>query len=130
MESRQESIEKCWCLFKNIKTKYIVFDDVSYYYKTLCISKLNKRFDIFDTSTNIYRPLNKSEIQDLLKIGLEKFATKLSIKNTLKSIADNRVLFHIAIAKKSDKEKEFYYRKTMRRIKKLRQLLGYQQKIA
>ena len=45
-------------------------------------------------------------------------STKLSIKNTLKSIADNRVLFHIAIAKKSDKEKEFYYRKTMRRIKK------------
>ena len=85
--------------------------------------------DIFDTSTNIYRPLTKSEIQDLLKIGLEKFATKLSIKNTLKSIADNRVLFHIAIAKKSDKEKEFYYRKTMRRIKKLRHLLGYQQKI-
>ena len=129
MESRQESIEKCWCLFKNRKTKHIVFDDVSYYYKTLCISRLNKRMDIFDTSTNIYRPLTKSEIQDLLKIGLEKFATKLSIKNTLKSIADNRVLFHIAIAKKSDKEKEFYYRKTMRRIKKLRHLLGYQQKI-
>ncbi len=129
MESRQESIERCWCLFKNRKTKHVVFDDVSYYYKTLCISRLNKRIDIFDTSTNIYRPLTKSEIQDLLKIGLEKFATKLSIKNTLKSIADNRVLFHIAIAKKSDKEKEFYYRKTMRRIKKLRQLLGYQQKI-
>ena len=70
MESRQESIEKCWCLFKNRKTKHIVFDDVSYYYKTLCISRLNKRIDIFDTSTNIYRPLTKSEIQDLLKIGL------------------------------------------------------------
>ncbi|QDP65882.1 MAG: hypothetical protein Tp133SUR523431_6 [Prokaryotic dsDNA virus sp.] len=128
-ESRQESIKKCWCLFKNIKTKHVVFDDVSYYYKTLCISKLDKRMDIFDTSTDIYRPLTNKEIRQLLELGLEKFTTKLSIENTLKSISLNRNMFHIAIAKGSDKEKEFFYRKTMRRIKKLRQLLGYQQKI-
>tara|TARA_Y100000004_G_C8659055_1_gene304387 strand:+ start:47 stop:310 length:264 start_codon:yes stop_codon:yes gene_type:complete len=85
--------------------------------------------DIFDTSTDIYRPLTNKEIRQLLELGLEKFTTKLSIENTLKSISLNRNMFHIAIAKGSDKEKEFFYRKTMRRIKKLRQLLGYQQKI-
>ena len=47
--------------------------------------------------------------------------------STQGAIALNRNMFHIAIAKGSQKEKEFFFRKTMRRIKKLRKLLGYKQ---
>ena len=81
--------------------------------------------EIFDTSTDIYRPLSNYEIADMIHIGVEQFAQDLATKNTVESIAINRNMFHIAIAKKSEKEKEFYFRKTLRRIKKLRTLLGY-----
>jgi|TARA_Y100000033_G_C2743155_1_gene109632 hypothetical protein len=83
--------------------------------------------EIFDIATDIYRPLSDKELDSLLKIGVDKFATQLQIKNTLDAIALNRNMFHIAIAKGSQKEKEFFFRKTMRRIKKLRKLLGYKQ---
>lgn len=130
MQKRKELLIKAWQLCANSKAKKIVFDDTSYYYKVICICKDGKRFDIFDTSTDIYRPLHNHEIQMLLEIGLDKFTNILAIKNTRQSILSNRNLFHIAIAKKSNKEKEFYFRKTMRRIKKLRKLLGYKQKFS
>lgn len=126
--NRKELLEQAWELCKNSKARKVVFDEVSYYYKVICISKKKNRLDIFDTSTDIYRPLKNSEIEELLKLGVDKFTNKLSIKNTKESITLNRNLFHIAIAKKSNKEKEFYYRKTIRRIRKLRKLLGYKQK--
>ncbi len=115
---------------RQTNSKKLVFDDVSYYYKSLCISRLDNRIEIFDISTDIYRPLKIEEIEKLLDVGVEKFTKQLSIKNTIDSIALNRNLFHIAIAKGSEKEKEFFYRKTMRRIKKLRNLLGYKHKFA
>jgi len=130
MQERKELLEKAWQLCANSKAKKIVFEDTSYYYKVICISKDGNRFDIFDTSTDIYRPLHNHEIKMLLDIGLDKFTNILAIKNTRQSILSNRNLFHIAIAKKSNKEKEFYFRKTMRRIKKLRNLLGYKQKFS
>lgn len=83
--------------------------------------------EIFDIATDIYRPLSDKELKTLIKIGFDKFSTQLQIKNTLDAIALNRNMFHIAIAKGSQKEKEFFFRKTMRRIKKLRKLLGYKQ---
>ncbi len=130
MQKTKELLEKVWQLCAKSKAKRIVTDEVSYYYKTIVISKDGKRIAIFDTSTDIYRPLKNKEIRQLLELGLDKFTNQLSIKNTTESIKLNRNLFHISIAKKSNKEKEFYFRKTMRRIKKLRKLLGYKQKFS
>tara|TARA_B100000287_G_C20647362_1_gene785584 strand:- start:1597 stop:1998 length:402 start_codon:yes stop_codon:yes gene_type:complete len=130
LKSRKQLILKAEKLMRQTNSKKLVFDDVSYYYKSLCISRLDNRIEIFDISTDIYRPLKIEEIEKLLDVGVEKFTKQLSIKNTIDSIALNRNLFHIAIAKGSEKEKEFFYRKTMRRIKKLRNLLGYKHKFA
>lgn len=118
---------KAWDIIQSKKSKKLVFEDTSYFYKSICISKLDNRMEIFDIATDIYRPLSDKELDSLLKIGVDKFATQLQIKNTLDAIALNRNMFHIAIAKGSQKEKEFFFRKTMRRIKKLRKLLGYKQ---
>lgn len=130
MQKTKELLQKAWELCCKSKAKRIVTDEVSYYYKTIVISKAGNRIGIFDTSTDIYRPLQNKEIEELLELGLDKFTNQLGIRNTLDSIKLNRNLFHISIAKKSNKEKEFYYRKTMRRIKKLRKLLGYKQKFS
>ena len=60
-------------------TRRFKFDDVSYFYKTICVSQLGKRFEIFDTSTDIYRPLTDEEVDNLIELGLDKFTNKLSI---------------------------------------------------
>jgi hypothetical protein len=130
LKNRKRLIEKAWVIISKSKAKKLNIDDISYYYKSICVCRLDKRIDIFDISTDIYRPLKNTEIQELLDIGIDKFAKKLSIKNTLNAIKLNRNMFHIAIAKGSQKEKEFFFRKTMRRIKKLRILLGYKQSFA
>ena len=127
MKSRKDKLLKAWDIIQSKKSKKLVFEDTSYFYKSICISKLDNRMEIFDIATDIYRPLSDTELDSLLKIGVDKFATQLQIKNTLDAIALNRNMFHIAIAKGSQKEKEFFFRKTMRRIKKLRKLLGYKQ---
>jgi len=127
LKSRKDKLLKAWDIIQSKKSKKLVFEDTSYFYKSICISKLDNRMEIFDIATDIYRPLSDTELDSLLKIGVDKFATQLQIKNTLDAIALNRNMFHIAIAKGSQKEKEFFFRKTMRRIKKLRKLLGYKQ---
>tara|TARA_R100000482_G_scaffold121447_1_gene67656 strand:- start:1553 stop:1945 length:393 start_codon:yes stop_codon:yes gene_type:complete len=127
LKSRKDKLLKAWDIIQSKKSKKLVFEDTSYFYKSICISKLDNRMEIFDIATDIYRPLSDKELDSLLKIGVDKFATQLQIKNTLDAIALNRNMFHIAIAKGSQKEKEFFFRKTMRRIKKLRKLLGYKQ---
>lgn len=127
MKNRKKLLLKAWELIQKKKSKELVFEDTSYFYKGICMSKLDNRMEIFDIATDIYRPLSDKELETLIKIGFDKFATQLQIKNTLDAIALNRNMFHIAIAKGSQKEKEFFFRKTMRRIKKLRKLLGYKQ---
>ena len=127
MKNRIEKLLQALEIIQSKKSKKLDFEDTSYFYKGICISKLDKRIEIFDIATDIYRPLSDKELDSLLKIGVDKFATQLQIKNTLDAIALNRNMFHIAIAKGSQKEKEFFFRKTMRRIKKLRNLLGYKQ---
>jgi len=127
LKSRKDKLLKAWDIIQSKKSKKLVFEDTSYFYKGICISKLDNRMEIFDIASDIYRPLSDKELDSLLKIGVDKFATQLQIKNTLDAIALNRNMFHIAIAKGSQKEKEFFFRKTMRRIKKLRKLLGYKQ---
>jgi|TARA_R100000734_G_scaffold19129_2_gene18344 hypothetical protein len=127
LKNRKKLLLQAWELIQKKKSKELVFEDTSYFYKSICMSKLDNRMEIFDIATDIYRPLSDKELETLIKIGFDKFATQLQIKNTLDAIALNRNMFHIAIAKGSQKEKEFFFRKTMRRIKKLRKLLGYKQ---
>jgi len=136
IRERNRLLDKAWNLLaSNRNSKIVNFPPTSHiFYKTIKISKScidnqsnTKSFtmEIFDTSTDIYRPLSNYEIADMIHVGVEQFAQDLATKNTVESIAINRNMFHIAIAKKSEKEKEFYFRKTLRRIKKLRTLLGY-----
>tara|TARA_R100001015_G_C4620632_1_gene177637 strand:- start:931 stop:1353 length:423 start_codon:yes stop_codon:yes gene_type:complete len=136
IKERNRLLNKAWgMLINNRNSKIVNFPPTSHvFFKTIKMSKTcleskskTKSFptEIFDTSTDIYRPLTNYEIADLIHIGVEQFVKNLATKNTIESISINRNLFHIAIAKKSEKEKEFYYKKTLRRIKKLRTLLGY-----
>lgn len=94
----------------------------SYFYRGLCFSYDHSEdyAEIYDTSTDVYRPLRISELVELEKSNLWRFTTKLLVRNTIESIKINRDKFHIAIAKNNHKEKNYFHKKAIRRVKKLR----------
>ena len=93
----------------------------SWFYRGLCFSydHAEDYAEIYDTSTDVYRPLRISELIELEKSSLWAFTTKLLIKNTKESIRLNRRKFHIAIAKNNQKEKNYFHKKAIRKLKKL-----------
>lgn len=123
IKQRKELLKKAYNKIKNTKGKKLFADQKSYYYKTFCVEKLGNVFEMFDTTTDVYRPLKNDEIEMFLKVSCDDFAQKLSYESNYKSFKNNRKLFHIAIAKKSEKEKLFYFKKAKRRLKKLRNIL-------
>jgi len=123
MKKRKELLIKAYDKIKSSKGKKLFSDQDSYYYKTFCVEKLGKTIEMFDTTTDIYRPLKIPEIEMFLKTSCDDFAQKLSYESNYRSFKENRKLFHIAIAKNSEKEKLFYYKKSMRRLKKIRNIL-------
>jgi hypothetical protein len=122
-KERKELLKKAYRKIKNTKGKKLFENKKAYYYKTFCVEKLDNVIEMFDTTTDVYRPLKNHEIKMFLDISLEDFANKLSFENTYQSFKNNRNLFHIAIHKKSEKEKLFYFKKATRRLKKLRKIL-------
>jgi len=120
---RKELLNKAYKKIKNTKGKKLFVDQKSYYYKTFCVEKLDNVIEMFDTTTDLYRPLKNDEIEMFLKVSCDEFAKKLLYESNYQSFKNNRKLFHIAIAKKSEKEKLFYFKKAKRRLKKLRNIL-------
>ena len=105
MKKRKELLIKAYDKIKSSKGKKLFSDQDSYYYKTFCVEKLGKTIEMFDTTTDIYRPLKIPEIEMFLKTSCDDFAQKLSYESNYRSFKENRKLFHIAIAKNSEKEK-------------------------
>lgn len=94
-----------------------------YYYKRICVETKPGFEDVFDISTDIWRPLTLHEMRTILDYGFEHANKKIIRFNEVKKLQENRRLFQIASAKQNSKEKEFYYNIAMRAIKKLRSLL-------
>jgi hypothetical protein len=100
-----------------------LFKDNAYYYKNICASERDGVIEIYDTTTNVYRPLSVEEMSKLLLENIDKFCLKLKTKNLKERFAGHRHRFHIAIAKKNEKEKKFFYKRCVSDIKQLRKVL-------
>ena len=128
---RKELLEKAFDKMKKSKAKDVYKNNQSFWYKGVVVEKLDNRIEMYDLSSDVYRPLSNKELILFVQkdTHVEKFVVDLQIKNTKKSLSWIRTLFHIAIAKKSEKDKLFYFRKAMRRIKKLRKLFDINKKM-
>lgn len=96
----------------------------SRYYKRIVVDVSDEYRNVYDASTDLWRPLTIVEIDRLISVGFERFNEELKAKNLVDSYQDSRRLFHIASVKKNMKERDFFYRKAVRSIKKLRDLLA------
>ena len=128
---REGLLELAFEKMKNSKAKDVYKNNQSYWYRGVVVEKLDKRIEMYDLSSDVYRPLSNKELTLFVQeeTNVDKFVIDLQIKNTKKSLSLIRKLFHIAIAKKSEKDKLFYFRKAMRRIKKLRKLFDINNKM-
>ena len=97
-----------------------------YYHKRICVDLNKGRENVFDTSTDIWRPLNKHELEIIIEKGFARANNYLVIKNSRIQLAQNRKDFHIATIKKNEKDKMKYFNRAIEAIKKLKELLGYQ----
>lgn len=118
-------------LVKQVTLKMIECHDIfftigtCYHYKRLCIETKKGYENVFDTSTDIWRPLNIDEMQMILDEGFLVTNQNVIFYNELRKLKENRRMFHIATVKKNLKEKEFYFNIAKRAIKKLKSLLWY-----
>lgn len=93
------------------------------YYRRLCLCLSDYGLEIYDTSTDIYRPISETEMELLCNIGIENFCTNLVISSSWERINDNRTSMQLAIAKNNIKEKEYHYKIASEEIKILRDFL-------
>lgn len=96
-----------------------------YYYRRICVD-LNKGYEnVFDTSTDIWRPLNVHELNIIVEKGFSKGNAYLTIKNSRNQLLESREAFQIATIKGNEKDKNKYFKKAMEAIKKLKEMVGY-----
>jgi hypothetical protein len=110
LESKEKAIktsEKINCLF----------------YRRLCVCMSDYGIEIYDTSTDIYRPLTKAEMKLLFEIGIDDFCNNLVISSSWERIKNNRESMQLAIAKNNLKEKEYHYKIASEEIKILKDFL-------
>jgi hypothetical protein len=98
------------------------------YYRRICVCLDDKEVEVYDTSTDIYRPLSLNELKLLIEIGFDEFCDKVVIDSYWETIKDNRELMNIAIAKKNEREIIYHYKIAKEAIKNLREFLDINKK--
>ena len=122
--NRQKLVHEVIAMLKLTEAPFFSIGNF-YYYRRICID-LNKGYEnVFDTSTDIWRPLNEHELKILVSKGFSRGNQYLVIKNSRLQLKQSRNDFHIASAKKNDKDKLKYFKKAIDAINKLREMIGY-----
>jgi len=105
-------------------------DGDTYIYRRLTIMNIDNDHFIFDNSTDIYRPLNEDEIEELDEGDIDDFCDKLYLQNSMQRIKNNKKKMQIAIIKNNEKEKQYHYRIASETIKTLKNFLDINKKKA
>ena len=92
-------------------------------YRRLLVQKYFDEVDVFDNSTDIYRPMSNTELKALDSMKIDEFCDNLFVSNSIERIKNNRYAMQLGIAKKNEKEKEYHYKIAMAQIKILREFL-------
>jgi hypothetical protein len=97
-------------------------------YRRLLVQKYFDEVDVFDNSTDIYRPMSSTELKALDSMKIDKFCDNLFISNSIERLKNNRYAMQLGIAKGNEKEKEYHYKIAMQEIKTLREFLDINKK--
>jgi|SRR5210317_114543 len=92
-------------------------------YRRLLVQKYFDEVDVFDNSTDVYRPLSDVELKALDSMNIDDFCDDLFLTNSIKRFKNNRYAMQLGIAKGNEKEKEYHYKIAMQEIKTLREFL-------
>jgi hypothetical protein len=92
-------------------------------YRRLLVQKYFDEVDVFDNSTDVYRPLSSAELKVLDSVSVDEFCDFVFLSNGIERIKNNRYAMQLGIAKGNEKEKEYHYKIAMQEIKTLRQFL-------
>lgn len=92
-------------------------------YRRLLIQKYFDEVDVFDNSTDVYRPLSSTELKALDSMSIDEFCDDLFLSNSIERLKKNRYAMQIGIAKGNEKEKVYHYKIAMKEIKTLREFL-------
>lgn len=111
-------------LFKKHHTTFFSIGHC-YYHKRICVDLTPGYENVYDTSTDLWRPLNIHELNLIQHKGFVFCNKYLAIKNTRNQLKNSRKDFRIATIKKHHKDQSKYYDKAMVALNKLRGLLGY-----
>jgi len=80
IKERKELLKKAYRKIKNTKGKKLFKDKKAYYYKTFCVEKLDNVIEMFDTTTDVYRPLKNYEIKCFLILVWRILQTNFLLK--------------------------------------------------
>ena len=92
-------------------------------YRRLLVQKYFDEVDVFDNSTDVYRPLSSTELKALDSMSIDDFCDDLLLSNSIERLKNNRYAMQLGIAKGNEKEKEYHYKIAMQEIKTLREFL-------
>ena len=93
-------------------------------YRRLLVQKYFDEVDVFDNSTDVYRPLSSKELKALDSMSIDDFCDDLLLSNNIERLKNNRYAMQLGIAKGNEKEKEYHYKIAMKEIKTLREFLN------
>jgi len=103
-------------------------DGDTYIYRRLSAMNIDNEVWLYDNSTDIYRPLNEEEIEELYSGSIDDFCDKLYVQNSIQRIKNNKRKMQVAILKENDKEKQYHYRIASETIKTLKNFLDINKK--
>ena len=117
-------LKRIWDMLTKEKSTRLNHIDDSVFYKRICVSKYEDQMEVYDTSTEIYRPLSQKEIDRLLEVGPTNFSKMLKMKSLLEKYYDQRAYFHREAVKGNIKKRDYHYNKALKIIKQLREFSG------
>lgn len=118
----REKFKKVWNMLLKEKYTRLNHIDDSLFYKRICASKYKKEMQVYDTSTEVYRPLTGIEIDELLKVGAENFSRGLKMKSLIDQYHYERASFHRESIKGNIKKRDYHFHKAINVINQLREL--------
>lgn len=117
-------IKKIWDMLTKENSTRLKHIDDSVFFKRICVSKHEDQIEVYDTSTEVYRPLSQKEIDQLLEVGPTNFSKMLKMKSLLEKYHDQRAYFHREAVKGNIKKRDYHYHKALKIIKQLREFSG------
>lgn len=132
-ELLNKTLERMQLFYESNRTKKPIkriFDDNIdiIIYRRLLVQRYFDTIEVFDNSTDIYRPLPLDELINLDSMDVDEFCDDLLVSNSIERIKNNRNAMHLGIAKGNQKEKDYHYKIAKNAIKNLKNFLRINKK--